>query len=158
MVTVCYDRGSFSDELVRYQWQRLWMLVNFIQFLPVAYVWTPQSKNDGSAAGLLWPGEESPAVEDPAIPEWYEELDEELADQLAEMAVEWPEMPLVGDDVLNADGAVIGNAELVFEQSKLAYLLDDQIEVAPALEAAGWTVFSEINALVAAINQLRTGV
>jgi len=74
------------------------------------------------------------------------------------MAVEWPEMPLVGDDVLNADGAVIGNAELVFEQSKLAYLLDDQIEVAPALEAAGWTVFSEINALVAAINQLRTGV
>ena len=158
MVTVCYDRGSFSDELVRYQWQRLWMLVNFIQFLPVAYVWTPQSKNDGSAAGLLWPGEESPAVEDPAIPEWYEELDEELADQLAEMAVEWPEMPLVGDDVLNADGAVIGNAELVFEQSKLAYLLDDQIEVAPALEAAGWTVFSEINALVAAINQLKTGV
>ena len=37
------------------QWQRLWHLVNVLQFLPNFYAYTPESKHDGIAAGMEWP-------------------------------------------------------------------------------------------------------
>ncbi|PNE04195.1 DEAD/DEAH box helicase [Alcanivorax sp. MD8A] len=158
MVSVCYHRGTSSDELARYQWQRLWMLVNWIQFLPVTYTWTPQSKSEGSAAGLLWAEPEDAQAEDTSSPEWYEDLEAEVLEQLDGVSVTWPEVPLVGDDILNANGEVIGIAELIFEEARIALLLDDQVALKPELEADGWSVYTEIDALVAAINKQEQGV
>ena len=159
MVSLGYDRAGASDEMARYQWQRLWVLVNFIQFLPVTYAWTPKSKDDGSAAGLLWPSEQMSETDQGGFAEWYDELiDQSLADQLKAASVSWPEIPLVGDDVVDANGEVMGNAELVFEASRIAFLIDEQLQVKPLLEADGWTVVNEINALVETINNLESGV
>ena len=133
-------------------------MLNWIQFLPVVYVWTPKSKSDGSAAGLLWPEPEEASLEDPSSPEWYEDLEPEVIEKLAGVSVVWPEVPLVGDDILNGDGEVIGIAELTFEEARIALLLDDQVELKPELEGDGWSVYTEINALVAAINKQEQGV
>lgn len=163
MVSACYDLRQGSEKAARYQWQRFWSAVNYLQFLPLMYAWTPDSRNSGIAAGLMWPEKKSgflaPAKQAPT-PEWYGLLDKQLADALLAYEVNWPKTPLVGDDVVNADEEVIGEAEIIFEEHKVAFLLteaDEQIAIRPLLEAEGWQVFTEVGALVAAINTLNSG-
>ena len=84
-------------------------------------------------------------------------LDSELAGELGKHEVVWPGIPLVGDDVLDANEEVIGLAEIIFEEQKIAFLLEDQLEIKPRLEADGWLVLETVEDLVAAINNLDSG-
>jgi len=159
LVSLCLAGGGGSDELSRAQWQRFWMLVNRLQFLPVFYAWTPESRSDGTAAGLLWPeaGASDSEPPNPSAPEWYELLDEELAAALGEYSLNWPGTPLVGDDLLDENEEVIGSAEILLEAEKIAFLLPDQLEVQPRLEADGWQVYTRVDQLAEAINTLEAG-
>ncbi|HSH56343.1 MAG TPA: Zn-binding domain-containing protein, partial [Halomonas sp.] len=160
LVSLCYDLQQGSEEAARYQWQRLWAAVNFLQFLPLIYAWTPASRNSGIAAGLLWPEKASASditQGQVAEPEWYALLDGELARALKGQEVHWPETPQVGEDVVNNDDEVVGQAELLFETHRLAFLLKDdeeQLASKPQLEANGWRVLIELDELVAIINGL----
>ena len=159
-VTLCYDLRQGNEDDARYQWQRFWTAVNFLQFLPLMYAYTPQSKHDGTAAGLLWPDihpSHPEQTEQDKSPEWFEMLDSELAGELGKHEVVWPGIPLVGDDVLDANEEVIGLAEIIFEEQKIAFLLEDQLEIKPRLEADGWLVLETVEDLVAAINNLDSG-
>ncbi|MAL95380.1 MAG: hypothetical protein CME40_09910 [Haliea sp.] len=66
MVTLSYDLKPGAEKAALYTWQRFWMAVNFLQFLPVFYAYTPQSKHDGTAAGLLWPAPSAPMPASPS--------------------------------------------------------------------------------------------
>lgn len=155
-----------NEDAARYQWQRFWSAVNFLQFLPVFYAWTPQSKTSGTAAGLLWPVRgrvqgQTPNPTPGEEPAWFEYLDDELAAQLRERNARWPETALVGEPVTVGDDEVVGEAELIFEAEKIAFLLEDEPDQAaarPYLEAKGWRVLTGVEALVTAMNEMDAGV
>jgi DEAD/DEAH box helicase domain-containing protein len=160
MVSVSYELLRGSEEAARYSWQRFWAAVNLLQFLPMMYAWTPESRDSGIAAGLLWPERRAAAAEQPAVspePAWYAHLDAELAEALRGRQVDWPEAPQVGEDVVNDDEEVIGLAELIFEASRIAFLLEEdeeQLAARPYLESLGWRVLTDVDELVAVINGL----
>ncbi|MEH6387770.1 MAG: DEAD/DEAH box helicase [Pseudomonas profundi] len=162
MVMLGYELRKGSEDAALYQWQRFWMAVNFLQFLPVFYGFTPQSKHDGTAAGLLWLDNQS-SPDGPTVPgfdewpEWYAWLEDGLVDALKQRDAVWPDTPLIGDDVLDANEEVIGQAEIVFEKEKIVFLLEEQLEIRPRLEAAGWQVTISVEDLVAVINNMETG-
>jgi DEAD/DEAH box helicase domain-containing protein len=131
--------------------------VNLLQFLPLFYGWTPESKCDGTAAGLLWPDTKVTEEATAPTPAWYDLLDADMAAELSQHAANWPCTPLVGDDVLDVDEAVIGTAEILFETEKIVFLLPDQLEIQARLEADGWTVCTRLAELVDAINTLDAG-
>jgi DEAD/DEAH box helicase domain-containing protein len=160
LVYVCYNLKMGNEENARYQWQRFWAVVNFLQFLPLMYAWTPDSLNSGIAAGMLWPENQLPIPEqakDSSTPAWFGLLEDQLAEELRTNDVNWPATPVVGDDVLDANEEVIGLAELIFEEQKIAFLLDAQLAIKPQLEADGWAVFTTVETLVTAINELDSG-
>lgn len=164
LVSVCYDVKQGSDEAARYQWQRFWAMVNFLQFLPVFYAYTPSSRQDGTAAGLLWPVAGDTCVSSPdmvqPLPDWFDLLDGSIAAALREQPVVWPSMAIVGDAVMNAQDEVIGEAEILFPDLKVALLLDDVEDQQAArahLEGADWVIVSSAEALVAVITQLNSG-
>jgi DEAD/DEAH box helicase domain-containing protein len=157
LVSICYDRAGSSEEAARYRWQRFWTAVNLLQFLPLFYGWTPESKCDGTAAGLLWPDTKVTEEATAPTPAWYDLLDADMAAELSQHAANWPCTPLVGDDVLDVDEAVIGTAEILFETEKIVFLLPDQLEIQARLEADGWTVCTRLAELVDAINTLDAG-
>lgn len=156
LVSVSYELRPDAAEAARYQWQRLWMLVNLIQFLPLVYIWTPTSRRSGIAAGLLWTA--APTGADATTtgePEWYADLDDALADILRAQDIHWPEPPEVGKDVVDDGDEVIGLAELLFTKHQLAFLLEDddeQMAVKPHLEAKGWRVCTKVDELLATFN------
>ncbi|MCR9105772.1 MAG: DEAD/DEAH box helicase [Gammaproteobacteria bacterium] len=163
MLTLCYDLRQGSEKAARYQWQRFWAAVNFLQFLPRFYAFTPQSLNDGTAAGLLWPApgpSESDDASGGAEPQWYGLLDRAVADALRTRALQWPSAPMVGEEIMDASEAVIGQAELLFAAEKIAFLLEDvpdQLAARPHLEADEWRVCTTVEALTVAINELNSG-
>lgn len=163
LVSFCYDLKQGSEEAARYQWQRFWAAVNFLQFLPLFYAWTPQSKHDGTAAGLLWPlvgavAEES--VEARQLPNWFQLLDENVATALSEHQIAWSMSAVVGDAVMDEQGEVVGEAELLLPEQKIALLLEhleDQQAAMAYLQKAGWIIVSSAEDLVKAITQLNSG-
>ncbi|MCX2779242.1 DEAD/DEAH box helicase [Microbulbifer thermotolerans] len=160
MVSLSYEPHRTCEDTARYQWQKLWALVNFLQFLPAFYAWTPDSKNNGAAAGLLWPAREEVLPPSLSEPQWFKYLDETLAMQLRNFDIAWPEEGLVGEAVVNENGEVVGEAELLFSDVQVAFLLEDipdQLVARPYLEAAGWRVFINIEALVAEIKDIVSG-
>lgn len=100
----------------------------------------------------------------PARPEpgWLEYLDESLAARLREADIDmvWPGEPLVGEAVMNGQDEVVGEAELMFPDARIALLLDDvpdQVAARPHLEAAGWQVFTDVEALLEAMEETSSG-
>ena len=90
-------------------------------------------------------------------PAWYAYLDASLAEALRGRQVDWPEAPQVGEDVVDEAEEVIGLAELLFEASRIAFLLEDdeeQLAARPHLESRGWRVLTDVEELVAVINGL----
>ncbi|MEC8897312.1 MAG: hypothetical protein VX991_03160, partial [Pseudomonadota bacterium] len=148
----------------RYQWQRFWSAVNFLQFLPVFYAWTPDSKNSGLAAGLEW-GKTQAQNDKPEkreqAPAWFENLEEELRLKLDAHSANWPDEALVAEAVVAGElDEVVGEAELMFVDAKIALLLEDiedQVAAGPHLEADGWRVCTSVEELVAAMNELESG-
>lgn len=160
MVTLCYDRNNSSNEAALYQWQRFWTAVNMLQFLPVVYAWIPESKNDGTAAGLLWPDSKLTMIaqsQQEHVPSWYELLDSELSSELMTYTVDWPSTPVIGDDVVDTHDEIVGEAEIVFEHEHIVFLLPDQLTIKPQLDAGGWRVCTKVTDLVDAINELDAG-
>lgn len=158
-VLLGYDRNASDEETARYQWQCFWMTLNFCQFLPWVCAWTPEHKLSGTAAGMLWPNLddqlESQSMSDQ--PDWYEELDSSIADELKAQKVRWPSAPVIGDDIINHKDEVIGMAEIVFETEKFVFLTDDQLPMKSELEADGWQVLTTITDLVAHVNSMDAG-
>jgi DEAD/DEAH box helicase domain-containing protein len=165
MVSVCYDVKKGTEESARYQWQRFWCVVNFLQFLPVMYAWTPDSKASGIAAGLIWEQHTAsasvPELRPTGTADWFALLEEELLQQLLAVDIDWPGDVQVAEEVLAGDPeAVVGEAELLFPSQKVALLLpdvEDQVAAGPYLEAEGWQICHSVEELAGLFEQLNSG-
>lgn len=161
LISICYDLNKGSEEAARYQWQRFWCVVNFMQFLPVIYAWTPGSRNSGIAAGLLWPEYAEPGETRQQVPVWYASLETSLKPLFDQHDINWPEEASLAVEVTAGDlNETVGEAELLFEAEKIALLLEeieDQLAARPYLEAEGWHICTTVDELAAAINALNEG-
>lgn len=168
LITASYSLQKGREEQARYQWQRFWAAVNLLQFLPVFYAWTPESKNSGVAAGLLWQkgaapsaDEQRPGAEECLVPAWFDLLDDDLRSAFEALDVPWPQQAQVGQEITAGElDEVVGEAELMFSHARVALLLDDvadQAAARPWLEAEGWRICSSAEELVAALNELEAG-
>ena len=161
LVSVCYDLSKGSEKEARYQWQRFWCAVNFLQFLPVMYAWTPESRNSGIAAGLLWPDITAPGETTQQVPAWYDLLETPLKSLFDQYEVNWPEEASLAVEVIAGElNETVGEAELLFDAEKIALLLveiDDQLAARPYLEAEGWHICTTVEELAAAIDELDKG-
>jgi len=168
LVSASYDLKKGNEDQARYQWQRFWSAVNFLQFLPVFYAWTPDSKNSGIAAGLEWGqtrGQTQTQNDKPEkqgqTPAWFENLEDELRIELEAHQISWPEDALVAEAVVAGElDEVVGEAELMFADAKIALLLEDiedQVAARPYLEADGWRLCASVEELVDAVNELESG-
>lgn len=143
MATVSYDLRSSGQSKSLYAWQRLWLLVNYLQFLSVFYAYTPESVYDGIAAGLLWNSFSSSAgAIDSELPDWFEYLDEIVAQRLSEVNYVWPAAAQVGEEVENELGEIIGDIELALPDIKVAHVMGEQPSVESTMVNDGWQVFA----------------
>jgi DEAD/DEAH box helicase domain-containing protein len=165
LVSASYNLEKGNEANARYQWQRFWAAVNFLQFLPIFYAWTPDSRNSGIAAGLIW-GEPSkltsgPEPEGGQVPAWYDSLEEELKSEFSKYEVNWPAEASVAPEITAGKlDEVVGEAELLFEEQKIALLLSDievQAAARPYLEGDGWRICTSVEELVEALNELDSG-
>ena len=168
LVSASYHLQKGNEDEARYQWQRFWSAVNFLQFLPVFYAWTPDSKNSGIAAGLEW-GQtraQAPAGNDnrdnqSQTPAWFDKLEPELRQALEAVDKEWPEDALVAEAVTAGElDEIVGEAELMFTGVKVALLLDDvddQVAARPYLETDGWRICTSVEELGVTLNELESG-
>ena len=94
-------------------------------------------------------------------PDWFDDLDEPLRLLFAEQSVTWPTEALVGEEVVSgALDEVVGEAEVLFSELKVALLLEevaDQQASKPYLQADGWRVCASAAELAAAINEMDSG-
>ena len=165
LVSVSYTLNKGSEDQALYQWQRFWAAVNFLQFLPVFYAWTPSSKNSGIAAGLEWGQSRGQAQAQKdnrgQTPAWFDSLEEDLRVTLEDQEVNWPDVAMVAEAVTAGElDEVVGEAELMFADTKIALLLEgieDQVAARPYLEADGWRLCSSVDELVGALNELESG-
>jgi DEAD/DEAH box helicase domain-containing protein len=160
MVTICYDLAVGNEPKSRFAWQRLWFTLNYLQFLPLVYAYTPQSVHDGTAAGLLWPSvhhqdEQNVGSE---LPEWFEYLDKELANSMAETKLTWPNDGEVGKEVENSAGEIIGDIEIAFASLRIAFLTNENFILKDILENDGWKVVISLEDLISAITHKNQGV
>ncbi|SEA20615.1 DEAD/DEAH box helicase [Microbulbifer marinus] len=145
-LAISYQMERSKLREARPQWQCFWTLVNILQFLSSFYAYTISSLADGAAAGLHWPVKTSATVPDSSptsgASAWLSEIDPELAEELMAKIDYWPEVPEVGYELLADSGEIVGEAELAFEVSRVALLLDAQMDSREAFERLGWTVVS----------------
>jgi len=165
LVSASYNLQKGNEANARYQWQRFWAAVNFLQFLPIFYAWTPDSRNSGIAAGLIWG--QPPTQNDEAearrgeTPAWYEKLEDDLRHDFDKHEVNWPAEASVATEITSGElDEIVGEAELLFEEPKIALLLtdvEDQAAARPYLEAEGWRICTSVEELVEALNELDSG-
>ena len=133
--------GDTSGEDYRAVWNGALRLFNLIQFLADSW-WTTAT---GVVSDDYPDGAERPRPQQVLSDEWSEaiaEADETLEDLLRDLARRGTSPPsTVGFELTNAKGMVVAEAELAWEGARLAVARDDQARHAPALEAAGWSVF-----------------
>ena len=165
LVSASYNLQKGNEANARYQWQRFWAAVNFLQFLPVFYAWTPDSRNSGIAAGLIWgqPSTTSDKTEPERdqTPAWYDKLEDDLKREFDQHDMNWPAEASVATEITSGElDEVVGEAELLFEEQKIALLLldiEDQAAARPYLEVEGWRISTSVEELVEALNELDSG-
>jgi len=138
------DDGYENREREAFQaaWNGFLRLHNLFQFLPRAFLLTREGVRQG-LYGNLGPASPSPAEGEPPgegdgwaeARELADERVREILDALEE--ARWP-VPVVGYELADDSGAIAGEAELAWEDGRLAVLLDDQLEYRQAFAEAGW--------------------
>lgn len=135
------DRGGTYES----DWNGFWHLANMMQFLPSFAAVTAIGLKEAIYASLSV----TIAAPEPAATlegAWQDVLDS-LFDAVAKICarkmerLSLPPPSVVGYELVNDHGKVIGEAEMVWEAEKVAWLLPVQIDDQEVFEAHGWTVF-----------------
>src|SRR5690606_12086217 len=125
---LCFDdRDTILNDKFKKNWRAFWHAANQLQFLPGFAMATRNNVADGSLEGVWHSWQTQPkvsAVTDEAqnTAAWQAVfelsiLPQEQLHALMALGVSEPE---VGEDLLSADGAVLGSAELCWSAQKVA--------------------------------------
>lgn len=130
--------GSKNEDSSKLIWRTIWQIMNWAQFAGTLYAGERQATENGIFGQLIW-GQE----QDYSDPEWeniINEVTEEVV-EIVEIMIElnFP-MPVVGYELTGAKGAVLAEAELVWENEKIALLLPDREDDGALFEQHGFSV------------------
>ena len=137
------SRSTFQAE-----WNGFLRLYNYYQFLPYAYFVTSDGLENKIYEGLklyeepvIGTGEHEVDPEDTGWSELKELTDEKLYNLLDTLKEnEWP-VPEAGYELEGLNGEVIGSAELAWEELKLAFLVEEELEYEQHFTDIGWKIF-----------------
>ena len=133
------DPDTKSSQLC---WQRLLQYLNIGQFFPNFFAGTKDGIADGNFANLSWG--EPKSVRTSSWDNIVKMADKEISNIILKLADFNLEQPEPGYELVDLAGQVIGDAELAWENQKIAFLMAYQLEDNKlAFEALGWTVVTE---------------
>jgi len=149
-VGCCLDDDESSRQKSEFQaiWNGFLRLYNLFQFLPLAFFVTTEGVNKKAYDGIKLFDETIPAgVEPPGEPEkesWDEirEMTDENLHGLLDVLRnnDWL-VPEAGYELADLDGEIIASAELAWEELKIAFLLDEELEYESRFVEAGWQIY-----------------
>lgn len=138
-----FDEAAASD---RAAWKRTWRawlrLFNILQFAEAAEFVATSGLREGLYDSLL--GFEVPRVRDQApggLAALLADIEVSLHTLLQAVAVAGRTLPTPGFELVGADGAIAGTAELAWEGTKIAVLMDHEVEYLERFVGQGWTVY-----------------
>ena len=151
-----YDTDKPDSENVQRVWQKLLQVINVGQFLPNFFAATQKGINDGSFSELVWRVAENSPVEESAWDTIITLAEDEVKSFLIALSVSHSEravtMPEVCFELEDNRGMVIAEAELAWPESRVALLLEHQIDESElTLKDQNWvliTVDTEINTVL----------
>jgi DEAD/DEAH box helicase domain-containing protein len=142
------DEESEPDEPLHLAWRYWLRLFQVFQVLPGMVMMTKRGWNNGDAQAAM----PKAAASGPAVPDvaglnevWRLAIDMALEsvrpglEQMAKKDVNLP-VPEVGFELADGSGRVVAEAELAWQQQRLAVLVDGQSDQAAAWGELGWTV------------------
>ncbi len=140
VLAVVFDPVNTNAEFTKVTWQKLLQIINIGQFLPQFFAGTRKGIENGDFARLEWGNNESTMEST----EWDKILgfvDETVVEFIHKLASESVPLPEVGYELVGANGAGIGEAELAWEAVKVALLLEYQLEESRENFAkSGWDI------------------
>ena len=143
VLVAIFEPIKTDAEITRITWQKLLQILNLGQFLPLFFAGTVKGIEDGSFSKLLW-GKKSEKLQVTAWDNITTLADEAVHDLIEFLSAAAIPVPEVGFELTDDRGASIAEAELAWEASKVALLLDYQIEDSRhVFEKAGWQVFKD---------------
>jgi DEAD/DEAH box helicase domain-containing protein len=143
--TVLDDKEDIRTEKYEPEWNGFWQFFNMMQFLnsfaavsakgldslvysrvPTQVPSAPETQPEGDAA--TWPQE--------ILAQIFDDTAKAFAAKCAGSAIPAPDY--IGYELVGADEAVIGEAEMAWENKKIAFLLEEQLDSKEAFAAEGW--------------------
>ena len=145
------DREEHRNEKYEAEWNGMLQFMNVMQFNPKFIAVTSSGLEDmiymplasvaAAASGVM-------DVED----DWndvyemiYDDQAKQIAHQMKDIGI--PKPTGYGEDILGPSEEVIGNAEMLWNDMKIAYLTEEQLPDRAALESAGWKIITAETAL-----------
>lgn len=130
-------------------WNGFLRLYNLFQFLPFAFFVTKDGLKKKAYDGIKLFDETIPSGDGPSVePEqesWHEirEITDKTLHGLLDTLRnnDWP-VPEAGYELQNSEGEIIASAELAWEELKIAFLLDEELEFESRFVNAQWKVYS----------------
>ncbi len=135
VVTLRDDGASADHPQFKQMWNAFWTTVNLLQFLPRVRWGTI------SAAPVLesrWVTQSEPGIDDLNEVLRYV-VDQRAIDLVTQLHSAGVRLPEAGIELTDAHGAVIAEAELGWEDARVAVILPENESDSGAFTAAGWT-------------------
>jgi DEAD/DEAH box helicase domain-containing protein len=155
VLAAVFDPINTDDELTKTTWQKLLQLLNIGQFLPKFFAGTRLGIENGDFAQLEW-GKQSDVMESTEWDRVAKISDENIRDLIYVLASESVPIPEVGYELVNSKGAGVGEAELAWEDLKIAFMLDGQLEEGHRVfEKYGWEILTLDDDTDVLMNKLR---
>jgi len=149
VTSILNDSTQERTEKYEAEWNGFWHFFNIMQFLPGFYAVSVKGLEGGvyhaiplvEAGGDYISGVSSDDVVDAAWVDVKSQLFDEDAKSVAErlISINVPAPSVVGFELTDSIGAVVGEAEMVWEDKKIAFLLPEQTE-SEAFVSNGWKV------------------
>lgn len=154
------DAGQGGKDGYREAWNGFLRLQNLFQFLPRTVFVTAQGLAEGEYDVLEFAGQEKALGrgaagegEDPTqLAAYADILDDDVLAALRILAAHGIQPPEVDDipfELCDENGGIVGEAELAWQDRRIAFVYADQHESIKAFEGGGWKTFT-IEELVAA--------
>lgn len=155
VLSVIFDPINTDAEVTRVKWQKLLQILNIGQFLPKFFAGTRKGIENGDFAQLEW-GKIADEMENSEWDKIAKLADEDISDLVRALANESAPIPEVGYELVDSKGAGIGEAELAWEDLKLAFLLEYQLEESrEGFEKSGWDIITLDDDMDVLMNKFR---
>jgi DEAD/DEAH box helicase domain-containing protein len=129
----------------REEWNGYLRILNLFQFLPGCTAVSAKGVEQDISAGVTPVRAAVAGVIAPVPSEWEEAMglaDPELRQLMERVRESGIDPPETGWEIIGTDGAVAGQAELVWEYSKVVLLIESQAHYLEEFQRQGWRVFT----------------